>query len=239
MKNIKLALASVALFAAFCNIGYSAALVTISVDTGTKSLQDINGVALSGGAAAINGDGTAVQIGYYTNSTVAAPFGTGLDADFVPLIGSGSQFGLSLFSIGDQATNGAANGEIFADGLNIFTGVNDALLPVAGTPLVMRFHNAATLGGSNQFIALANTTFWLWKTPANAPSQPLISLSLDDAGLIGRSKEGGLRDGRAFVPVNVTGSSIMTQSALAVPEPSSMMLLSFLGLIASSRRTRK
>ena len=86
MKSIKLALSTFASFTVFCQTAYCAALVTIAVDTGGKTLQDLNGVALTGGVSSINGDGAAVQIGYYTNSSAASPFGSGFDADFVSLI---------------------------------------------------------------------------------------------------------------------------------------------------------
>ena len=76
----------------------------------------------------------------------------------------------------------------------------------------------------------------MWKAPANAPSQPLINLNLDDAGLVGRSKLGGLSDGPAVVSVNVSGANIRTQPA--VPEPSAVFLLCSTGLFFLNRRSR-
>ena len=88
MKILKSVLTTILTFSALCEIGYSAALVTIGVDTAGRNLQNLAGQSLTGGAPGVNGDGAALQIGYYQGATAANPFGTGLDAEFVSMIGA-------------------------------------------------------------------------------------------------------------------------------------------------------
>lgn len=212
---------------AFCKMAHGAALVTVAVSTDTRSLQDINGVALSGGSPTITGDGVAVQIGYYQGATSGSIFfGNGDENTFISLIGTGSVLGLGL-TLGDTSANGAANGEIFAD-VDV-TGAN-AAFPAAGVPLVMRFFSAATLSGSTRFEAISNLA-WGWVNPVNLPSIARVDMNFDIPGMVAKSGAN----------ISAFGSPIRASSPnpLAVPEPTSLMLVSIVGLLASARRNRK
>lgn len=90
------------------------ALSTTEVDwfnSANSLLRDMNGVALSQGAANANTDGTLVQLGYFTGST-----GVGFTGDWVPI--TGATFAQlpafpSRTSIGDsESLTGAGDGRL-------------------------------------------------------------------------------------------------------------------------------
>jgi hypothetical protein len=205
----------------------AAALVTFNIDSGGRSLRDALNSPLTAGNPGTNGDGAVVQIGYFQTATTANNFGNGV---FVALTGEGSLFGVNT-TIGDTASNLPANGEIFTDPLNLFAGqnggVNDGLFPTAGTPLSLRIFNGTTIAGSSFFMALSND-LWLWNTPAEAPSQPVINIFLDSAGLISQNP--------ANVGVGTPGTNIQTLTP--TPEPGTIGLLA-LGLTALASRRRR
>ena len=217
-------------FIGVCAVGRAAPLVTVSVSTDSRSIRNLAGVPLTNGGAYIDGDGAVVQVGYYPEATVGQNFGpNGQMAfyDFVPLIGQGAASGIKL-TIGDSVFNFPDRGEVFADGLNIFAETNDIVLPPVGTPLVIRFFNTTSLNSSFWYEALSNN-LWLWKAPANPPSEPHIDLWLDDPGLIALS-------GRS---VTAQGTAIKTSLNLPLwPEPSCLLLVIFGGGTILCRRTR-
>ena len=78
MKSYKIFLLTSLALASINQIVNAAAVVTIAVGTNGSILADALGNPLSGGpgsatASAVNGDGTAVQVGYYLNSTPSNP----------------------------------------------------------------------------------------------------------------------------------------------------------------------
>lgn len=230
MKRLKSTLITLSGVAAMSVMAHAAALVTITIDTGSYTLQNATGQALSAGTTA-TGDGAPVQVGYYVGADSLNPFGTG-NAAFVPLIGPNSLFGVTTLSIGDVAANGGGPGKLFSDELNLFAGTNgganDGLFPAVGTPLSIRFFNGATIAGSPVFEAVSNN-LWLWQAPRNAPLNPAITLFFDDGVLRARS-------GQSVSP----GAGLRTNTANpeAVPEPSSMLLVMSAGLLVF-RRNRK
>lgn len=225
MKLQKIFLAILGTSLALSGLANAAALVTVAVSTDGRSLQDAAGVALTGGSSTITGDGTAVQIGYYQGATANTIFfGNGDESTFVPLIGSGSVLGLNL-TIGDTAANQAANGEIFAD-IDI-TGSN-AAFPAAGVPLVMRFFTTTSLtGAGSKFEAISNLA-WKWANPVDLPSIARVDMNFDISGMVAKSGTN----------IAAPGSAIRASSPnpLAVPEPSSMLLLSIGALVSLKRR---
>ena len=223
MKSLRFTLTLLALFTAY---SHGAPLVTLSIDSGNRILRDSGGAALLAGGAG-TGDGTVVQIGYYTGSIVGNNFGNA-GANWTPLTGAGSVFGVTT-TIGDTAANGGTAGKIFTDDLNIFTtgGANDLLLPSSGQVLSIRIYNATSLGAATFFNAVSNNT-WLWATPANSPNQPLIALFLDDPGLV--SQSGAV--------VIAAGTSVSTTIPTGVPEPTSAALL-MIGLVSLASRRRR
>lgn len=224
MKPLHLTLTLLALLTTY---SYGAPLVTLSIDSGGRTLRDLGGTALTAGTAA-SGDGAVVQIGYYTGATAGNNFGLP-GAQWNALTGEGSLFGVST-TIGDTVPSGAGPGKIFTDDLNVFTGtnggVNDGLLPAANQVLSIRLYNTASLGTATFFNAVSNNS-WLWATPANSPSQPLIFLFLDDPGLVAQN----------LVPVGTAGSNVNTTIPI-VPEPTSTALL-MLGLVSLASRRRR
>ena len=229
MKSLKSFLLPIAAFAGFSMSTYGATQVTVTIDTGSRSLRDQLNVALTGGSAAVNGDGAVFQLGYYSGASLGSNFGNG---NFVALTGQGSLFNVST-TIGDAVFNTTGNGELFSVPLDIFTGlnggVNDGLLPTAGTPLSARFFNATTIALSTYFEAVSNNS-WLWQAPANSPSQPNISINLDDPGLVAKSGTN----------VATPGTTIKTNT-LIVPEPTSatLMMVGFVSLASRRRRQAK
>ena len=191
------------------------ATTVVTVDTGSRTLQNASSVHLSVGSAAVNGDGAVVQIGYYQGATIANKFGNGDDASFVTLIGAGSALGLGL-TIGDTPENGAGSGQIFAD-INVSGrgagGFTDPLFPAAGTPLVVRFFSATTLSGSTHFEAVSSNS-WVWSNPVNLPSISTVNMNFDIGGLVSKSgtnvSSGNIR---TITPNPLISPSITTQPA--------------------------
>lgn len=209
-----------------------AATIAISIDSGAKSLRDASNVVLSGGAPGVNGDGAQVVLGYFTDATQAAPFGaSGSDAfsSFVALTGPGTPFGVN-FTIGDDAANLTGNGELFKDIFTISTGVADSILPVQGTPLVLRIFNSQ----KDLVLDLANTNgFWNWKDPATPTST--LQISMDNTGLVFR---GVGTNNRSAVGISGGTVNLLTNNAV-VPEPTSALLVSFGIVLLGSRRRRR
>lgn len=230
MKQYILTLAALAALSDFC----SAAAIGISIDSGGKSLQNEVGTPLSGGVAGVNRDGTQVVLGYFADASAANPFGvsgnfTALTGPGTPAWGAGNA--VNNFTIGDDAVNGAGNGEIFKDTFAINTGVADSILPTPGTPLILRFFNA----NGTRLLDLANANLWTWKLPATPASS--LNINLDDSGLVRRGT-GSLADPIDIrSSVSATGSSFRT--ATAVPEPSVVLLSAIGGLTFLSRRRTK
>lgn len=205
----------------------AAALVTIAVSTDSRSLQDVNGVALTGGSSNVSGDGTAVQIGYYQGATPNTIFfGGGDETTFVPLIGAGSVLGLNL-TVGDTALNFAGNGEIFAD-IDI-TGTH-AAFPAVGVPLVMRFFTSTSLTGlGSRFEAISNLS-WRWVNPVDLPSIARVDMNFDISGMVSKSGANIANSGAA-----IRASS---PNPLAVPEPTTVLLITLAGAMMCFRRNR-
>lgn len=226
IKIVSVSLACVALLTA---ITQGAALVTFNIDTGTRLLRDNASVALTPGVLATDHDGAVVQIGYFQTATVGNNFGNGT---FVPLTGEGSVFGVAPTTIGDSVNNGTLAGQYFSDPINLFAGtnggVNDGLFPAVNTPLSIRFYNNTTIALSS-FRETVSNNLWLWKAPANAPSQPIINLSFNSAGLLAQSG----------TVVATPGTNISTNTpTAAAPEPTAAALL-MVGLVSLVSRRRR
>ncbi len=188
----------------------------IAFDSAGLLLKNNAGVALSAGGPG-DGDGIAVQIGYYDGATTSNNF----SGNWVPLTGQNSlNTAFLTTSIGDgQGVDGEFYGTyVFNSSLpNTF----NSLPPSTTIPLSLRFYNTLLISNATLFNTVSDD-LWLWKTPASpSPFPPQIIMSLGDAGL---EWQGG--NGTEF------------KTTLAIPEPTSALLLAAgaAGLLGRRRR---
>ena len=208
-----------------------AAIVTVNFDSGSYDIRKANGTTLLTAGTAADGDGSVIQLGYFSAGTSATPFA----GTWTPLTGKGGpNSAFANTSIGDTAGN--ANGAgTFAISITFdpaITGKNANLPATAGIPLGIRvYDNTATASGNYITISGAAAS-WQWKLPADAPNNPVIALSLDDNQL---RLENGTTAG-ATVPASPLANTFATTQA--VPEPSALLLQSFAALSALCFRSR-
>jgi hypothetical protein len=204
-----------------------ASLVTISMESGGYQLfsDAAKTQLLTAGNLSINGDGAVLQLGYYEGATTSNNFGNGT---FIPIAGSGSNNSNVLaatLTIGDRVINGGTSGEFWLGTIDFTVGDSPNFTqttPVAGTPLSLRFFNNTTIESSTFYNAVSND-YWVWGTPAIAPANPLVYISLADG------------DSPSPYPMEWLGggsSAFYTSISLApVPEVSTFGLLSGLALL--------
>lgn len=188
----------------------------VSFDSGSLLLRDNFSVPLSAGGPG-DGDGYAVQLGYYDGASVTNNFA----GNWVALTGQNSlNTAFATSSIGD---GDGSDGQLF-----VLYGFNSALpdtfnnLPPNETiPLSLRFYNAVLISNATLFNAVSKDT-WLWKTPGpTSPFPPTVNMSLAGSG---HEWQGG--------------PSSAFSTTLAVPEPATSVLLLFsaANLLAYRRR---
>jgi len=143
----------------------------------TRPLLNSAGVALSAGTAG-SGDGTVLQLGYYSAGSPATPFvGT-----FIPLTGEGSpDVLLQKTSIGDSGAS-ANGGFSVSTNFNAGAAVFQGAPPAPGTPLVIRFFDSTSLATAKNYNAVSGGANWQWKAPTEAPGS-FVLLSLADPAL--------------------------------------------------------
>lgn len=172
------------------------------------TLKDFNGAGLSAGTPS-NGDGTILQLGYYTASTQSNPFA----GDWVPMTGPGTPYPTTT---GDSENWGSGEFKIvivFTQGSYSFpeSGV--------GTPLALRFYDSTSIASSTYFNAVSDTTGdFNWVAPSNSDSS--ARLSFLSVGIVWQ--DGPSSAGRTTI----------------IPEPSSAILLGMIGLGALTLRRR-
>lgn len=234
MKRLFLTIVAFSALATYC----SAAAIGIAISSDSKSLRDENNVVLSGGNVNVNRDGTQVLLGYFSDATQSAPFGSGSTdrvGTFIALTGPGTPAwgaagSINNFTIGDDVINSTNNGELFKEAFAINTGVADSLLPSAGTPLILRFFNSS----KQQVLDLANVNgAWNWKLPSTPPAT--LNINLDDPGLVSRGI--GSTNSASFA-VSPSTTNLQTLNPAAIPEPNTC-LLALGGLVTLFGRRRK
>jgi hypothetical protein len=198
---------------------------TVNISSGSFTITDASGSPLPGGSTA-NGNGDVLELGYFSTATPSSLF----SGTFIPLTGAGSSNtaaipgaseNLNQTSIGDTNANGAGNGT-FAMALTFTVGslTSGNSLPSVGTPLVIMFFNATTIGAATQANAVSDAS-WLWKTPTFPNAT--VNISLNDTGTV-------WQDG--------TASTDKTQS-LAAPVPAApawALMVAGAGLLIAARR---
>jgi hypothetical protein len=193
------------------------AQTTVTVFSGTSTVRNNANVVLSGGLSGTDGDGAVIQLGYYSNATVANNFlGT-----WVPLTGEGSAntggiiptsspiLSYNKTSVGDTNANGASDGT-FAFKLEFVAGDAGTGNNLPGSitiPLSIRIYDKATIASSS-FFNVVSDDLWVWKTPLDLPQISSINISLDDANLEWQD-----------------GAASAFKTTIAIPEPASAALL--------------
>ncbi len=197
------------LVSALCvSSSFAASSIQIGVATNSVILKDINNIPLSAGTSA-DGDGTVVQLGYYTLSTTLDPFA----GAWVAMTGPGTSY---LTTIGDSGNNPNGSlklGVLFTAGTLGFTA------PADGTPLALRFYDSTSIATSTYFNAVSDTTGGFnWVTPAEPKST--AALTFLTLGVVWQG-----------------GSGSAARTTIAVPEPSCLLLsVVSLGALAVRRR---
>ena len=198
-------------------------ITTVNFDSGSKTVFDQNTAAsnaLTGGTTA-DGNGTVLQLGYYSGASIANNF---LE-NWIPLSGETS-LNTALIagaspaetynktSIGDLNVNGAGNGT-FGLSLDFIagSGTSGNSLPSTGIPLSIRFYNSTTIASST-FFNVVSDDLWVWKTPTTPPQ--VVNISLDNLGLEWQSIAQGQAANTAFHT---------TIALAAIPEPSTLALV--------------
>lgn len=169
----------------------------------TRNLENHIALPLSAGSSA-TGDGTLVQLGYYSSATQATPF-------------SGTWVTLATTSMGDDSVDISGK---FATTSTFIGGAFAA--PEVGTPLAIRFFDGVSLGTSSYFNVASNISGG-WNFVAPADLAPSINMVIDKtSGIVFQSGEVG-----AF------------QTRLAIPEPSSALLIGVATSTLLLRRRRE
>lgn len=169
-------------------------------------LKDMSGNLLTAGTASA-GDGAILQLGYYSAATAADPFA----GAWIVMAGSDT--------IGDKS------GDLSAGKFSLSYQFKDdyKFIPVAGTPLAIRFYDSTSLATANYFNCVSNTNgTWNW---AGGTPEPTITLTFSTTS-----------------PTQVWqgGAASAFRTTLAVPEPSGVLLAMIgLGPLAGMRRRRE
>lgn len=176
-----------------------------------NTLKDLNGTSLTAGTPA-DGDGTILQLGYYTAATTSAPFA----GEWVAMTGSGISYQTTIGDSGNNP-NGTFKIEVlFTQGSYLF------IEPAVGTPLALRYYNSTSLAASTYFNAVTNTTgVFNWVAPADPTSTAMLNLGLSSVGIVWQD-----------------GSGSAFRTTIPIPEPSSSALLALLSLGVMAVRRR-
>ncbi|MEG3973658.1 PEP-CTERM sorting domain-containing protein [Microcoleus sp. herbarium8] len=125
----------------------------------SRHLYNITSNLLLAGSNA-DGDGALLELGYYSSASSSNPF-------------SGNWMVLSSGSIGDSGIN--LNGKF---SLTSTLTDSNPLLPLAGTPLAIRFYDGITLSSSSYFNAVSSPdSSWAWVAPTDPAA--IINLVID------------------------------------------------------------
>lgn len=167
-------------------------LVNWSVTTeDVRQLVDRTSSPLGAGTAA-PGDGTLLELGYYSSASISNPF-------------QGSWTVLATSTIGDDGMGVAGS---FST-KSILGASSDPLL-TTGTPLAVRFYDGTSVGGSTYFNTVSNTSgAWNYITPTS-PS-PVINIVIDKTNDV-VFQDGGSGAFRTVLPIpepSIVGLSLL------------------------------
>jgi hypothetical protein len=191
LRHLRLSFGATFLWLAVAaNTAIGQALTTVNFDSGGQMVYDQNLITptlLTAGPTG-DGNGAVIQLGYYSAATISNNFA----GTWIPLTGqtspntaivTGSTEMYNQTSIGDTTMNvGLSGNGVFAIGVNFRPGDPTAgnNLPTSTTiPLAIRFYNGTSIASST-FYNVVSDDGWLWRTPSNPPTNPVIPISLDD-----------------------------------------------------------
>lgn len=223
--------------AALSSAAFAAAVVKVNFDSGGLDLKDSAGVSLTAGGNLIAGDGAVIQLGYFSSASTADNNFVG---QFIPITGEGSanlQSGAQFdTTVGDDPAAGF--GPPYAGQFQIsviFTPGGQAVTPPVGSVLSIRIYDKASLlSPTLNFMTLSNNA-WRWKDFADSTSPGSnLDISLADSGIRFENRSGA--GGLVSTPNGSPATGNERPNIPAVPEPSSMLLLSIGALVSLKRR---
>ena len=146
-----------------------------------RTLQGITATPLSAGTGS-PGNGTFVQLGYYSLATLTNPF-------------SGAWVSLAATTIGDDGVE--VPGRFSTS--SILGGVPFSA-PSIGTPLAIRFYDGTSVANSLHFNAASNTNgTWSWVSPSDPA--PIMNLVIDKSiGIVFQSGVVGAYSTQLTIP---------------------------------------
>jgi hypothetical protein len=221
LRKIRTSTLITLLMAAAVPNSFSANQTSVAIQIDPLPLRDnLNVPLFSGGPG--DGDGFAIQLGYYDAATTLNNF----LGNWIALTGQNSDnTDFATSSIGD---GDGGDGQLFSQYVFDSTIPNTFQdLPASDNviPLTIRFYNAVLISNATLFNAVSKDT-WLWRTPApSATVPPQISMFLTSANQSTLEWQGG------------APSAFKTTVAI-VPEPATAALLVFgvAGLLGRRRR---
>jgi hypothetical protein len=172
---------SIASFLICCSQAASVIINWSITSDPTRNLENRVALPLSAGSSAL-GDGTLVQLGYYSSATQASPF-------------SGTWVTLATTSMGDDSVNISGK---FATTSTLIGGNFSA--PAVGTPLGVRFFDGISVATSSYFNVVSDSSGG-WNFVAPTVPAPIINIVIDKAtGIVFLSGEVGAFQTRLAIP---------------------------------------
>lgn len=218
------------MFAAAAFTATSQAAIVTSVDinwdggNGIATLfKNQSGALLSNGVLTADGDGFALQLGYFDGASTANNFA----GTWIPLTGFGTlNTQYSSFTVGDG--EGGA-GEVYGSfKFEPAVAARGSSLPLSTTiPLSIRFYNAASVGAATFFNTVSNDA-WLWRAPANDQPVPAPPVNIQNLGVL---------EYQSIAQLGQPGTSAAS-TTIPIPEPTSAFLVAVgaAGLMMRRRR---
>ena len=159
-----------------------------------RKLVNNSSVPLSAGTSAA-GDGTLLQLGFYSTATLSNPF-------------SGTWVVLASTTMGDDGVN--IDGKFST---STVLGSGTFTEPAVGTPLSIRFYDGISVNTSSYFNSVSNTSgAWNYIAPADVP--PVISMVIDKNSNV--AFDGVFGDFKTVRPIPEVSSAILALIA-AIP----------------------
>ena len=195
------------LLTSFAADSLDAQTVTYNLDSGSLQLFNTDRSTLLSGGTAANGDGYALQFGYYTAATSSNPFA----GTWVVVAGADAP-NHSTLSIGDLTINGAGAGTY---GFSLLFSASSPAMPSAGQLMSVRYFNATSTTYATAYGAVSDP-LWLWVSPSLPAPAGGASFSLDDPGIVWLNSDIAYTGTLSAVPEPSTYAAIAGFAAFGV-----------------------